>query len=784
VSGDGGCLPVQPRVLVNPLTELTRSSCIRLLNKPQSSATSMSQHTFLLLCLAAWSALAAPALRAEPWIDFEVSWHPVSDAAVPVLDLSFLNPKPAGADGFVRVDRGRFIRPDGSRLRLWGVNLTAGACFPPREDAVFLAQRLAQLGVNCVRFHFLDSNWGAQRSLFEWGTDSTRRLDAGQLERLDFFVAELKRRGIYSNFNLNVGRHFRAGDGVVDWRHLGLAKGVTLFDPHLIQLQQEFARQLLTHVNPYTQLPYTQEPALALVELVNENSLVEAWFSGRLVGSDPAPPGDSTWAGITRHYAIQLDQIFHDWLRDQLGPDELRRVEQAAKVPRGTPIPRLHPDEFSRADSFRFATEARFYMALERRFFTGMKGFLRDELGLQALLVATSDHNHYRTGYPLLASAGRLDVVDGHVYWQHPHSTRDPETGRRGFSIPNTPMVNDPLRSTPVQLSRTPLLNQPFTVSETNHPFPNEYAAEGIPILTAYALLHDWDGIFFHELMTDPPSLWAQRRPGHFDFGSDPVKVASFALCGLWFQRGDVSSARQTVLRSYSAEQVIESLRLPWHERPFFTPGFPAGLSLVHATRIKTLDGTPTSYDPLPLPGIISSDTDELRWLRDSDEGRVTIATPRTEAIVGFLAAYSQENHPQSPDSIRSSPGPTPHLRHLAPSVANRFGAILLTSLDNAPIAEAERLILVATARSQLAGMTWNGDRTTLLDWGRRPMQVEPVRAKLRLYHFRDAKELSLQALDPAGHALDPPSPGHYAGGAWEVTLDRPTVWYRIEVRR
>jgi len=44
------------------------------------------------------------------------------------------------------------------------------------------------------------------------------------------------------------------------------------------------SQQLLTHVNPYTGNAYINEPAVIMVEIVNENSLVEAWFDNRLLG--------------------------------------------------------------------------------------------------------------------------------------------------------------------------------------------------------------------------------------------------------------------------------------------------------------------------------------------------------------------------------------------------------------------------------------------------------------------------------------------------------------------
>src|SRR5512141_1627529 len=75
-------------------------------------------------------------------------------------DVSFLLDAPAGKNGFVRVAGGHLVKPDGTRLRLWGVHLTdwsrGSVLLPPKEDAPMWASTLARYGVNCVRLHFLD----------------------------------------------------------------------------------------------------------------------------------------------------------------------------------------------------------------------------------------------------------------------------------------------------------------------------------------------------------------------------------------------------------------------------------------------------------------------------------------------------------------------------------------------------------------------------------------------------------------------------------------------------
>ena len=689
---------------------------------------------------------------------FVIDWREGGRALV---DLSGLLEKPAGKDGFVTAAEGHFVSPAGRRVRIWGVNFTGAACYPEKSDAPAVADHLARFGVNCVRFHFLDSNWGKGGSIFVHGAETTRRLDAGQLDRLDHFVRQLKDRGIYSNFNLNVGRVYRKGDDVRDHELLGLAKVLQYFDARIAELHREYAEQLLTHRNPYTKTEYRREPALLIVELLNENSLVEAWFAGRLRGKQTNKrPG--TWSDITRHYAELLTSKFNAHLAETQPAATLKKWRQAAGVADGQPIPRLQPEQFAKVPKQRFAAEAAFYMELEDAYFQRMAGLLK-RLGVKALVAGTSDHNHWKSGLPLLASASKLDVVDGHVYWQHPRYTVDAKTKKRGFWIANTPMVNDPLNSTVVQLARSAVAGKPYTVSEVNHPFPSEYACEGIPILAAYALLQDWDGIFFYTFEHADPGEWMSRGTGHFDIRADPVKMSQLAACAAMFHRADVAAARKTVQRSYSAEQVVESLRLSSSsQRPLFTPGLSRAMPLVHGTRIRSFDRKQTSHPKLDPGQTIASDTGELTWRRREKKGLVTVRTDRTQAIVGFVGGRRRT------------------LPNLAVEIDNAFCSIVLTSLDGKALAESSRMLLTAGSRVGTTAMQWDPKRHTLVKWGRAPMRIEPVTGRVVLPARRSDAPLEIVPLDGTGAAMGPAQPATASDAGPAFRLDRPTVWYLI----
>ncbi|MBI5396272.1 MAG: hypothetical protein HZA91_13330 [Verrucomicrobia bacterium] len=716
----------------------------------------------LLPFVSSFSLVAATAVADDSWPPFTVEWR--AGAPSPA-DVSFLLDAPAGKRGFIRVKDGHLVRPDGRQFRIWGINATGKAALPAKESAPVIAAQLAARGINCVRFHFLDQ----VGRLIPADRDDTRTLDPAALDRLDFFIAELKKRGIYSNLNLNVYRTYKAGDGVREHEQLGNGKGATYFDKRLIELQREYARQLLTHINTYTRLAYREEPAVAVVEFVNENSLVESWTQNRLLGKQTAK-ASGTWHDIPPSYAEALTKKFNVWLAGRVPAETLARWRNEAGIAADAPLPRLRKEEFAKAAKDRFEAEAPFYMEIERNFYRDMAKFLRDELGVKSLFAGNSDHGHGGSGYPLLSSLAQLDIVDGHIYWQHPNYLTDPKTGKRaGFTIGNTPMVDEPLKSSVIQLSRSAVAGKPYTVSEANHPSPNENACEGVPILAAYAALQDWDGIFWYTLAHDDVVAMTDAALSYFDFAKDPVKMSQLAAGALMFLRGDVRSAQRTVGRSYSREQVAESLRLPRSEQPYFTPGFPLALPLTHAVRITSFDGPPTgAFEPVATADSIESDTRELVW-RTSGKGTglVVVDTPLSQALVGHVAKQG---------------GKTKNLRA---EIQTPFCALTLGALDNKAVSASAKLLLTVTARVANTGMEWNAKRNSLEKWGKAPVRIEPVTGRIVLTGFAKAREVVAQPLDGGGQPLGQPIVLSRDGDGWVLDLGKPpTTWFVITLRR
>ncbi len=280
-------------------------------------------HTLLhRLVPAGFLALAAIPLLHGTQVPFPLPWN---DASNGIVDLSSWNP-PIGPESRVGVDTNGHFVVNNDRIRFLGMNFAGDSPFAPTNKADALAARAAKFGINCVRFHHMDAPWATGGGLIAYGTGSSRNFNALQLDRVLFLVSRLKAHGIYANINLLVGREFKQADGLpaeiesMDWKDQHI---VGLFNDTALALHQEFATKLLTASNRYTGLTLAQDPAVAFVEIMNENGLIQKWFDG---GLDRLPA----------IFAIQLQSQWNDWLAGRYADDAaLAASWQTIDIPLG-----------------------------------------------------------------------------------------------------------------------------------------------------------------------------------------------------------------------------------------------------------------------------------------------------------------------------------------------------------------------------------------------------------------------------------------------------------------
>jgi hypothetical protein len=246
--------------------------------------------------------------------------------------------------------------------------------------------------------------------------------------------------------------------------------------------------------------------------------------------------------------------------------------------------------------------------------------------------------------------------------------------------------------------------------------------------------------------------------------------MPQLAAGALMFLRADVSAAKSNVERSYTRDQVFDSaLLLPATDRPYFTPGFPLAVPLEHGARILSFDGA--SVPPLSVAKVtnpIVSDTNELAWYNSSAmTGLVTVDTPRSQALIGFVTANGKS------------------VTNLSADVQNRFCTIAITSLESEPISRASRLLLTLGSRVENEGMRWNDRRSNLAEWGGSPTLIEPVVGRITLRSLDRAKTVSAQPLDGSGQPMGERVRAEKKTQGWEFPLGKTvTTWYEVTVGR
>ncbi len=180
---------------------------------------------------------------------------------------------------------------NGKAIKLWGLNVCYASCAPEKELADKRAGFYAKYGVNSVRLHkYADGpGWAGIQS-----AESFAKFDPAGLDRLDYFIAQLKKKGIYvklsSTFGVKLGPADRQAVPYMD--EFGALKGGkgrvatghgSVFLSREIQdLQIGQIVSILKHRNRYTGLTYAEDPAVAVVELFNEDSALFYGTMGRL----------------------------------------------------------------------------------------------------------------------------------------------------------------------------------------------------------------------------------------------------------------------------------------------------------------------------------------------------------------------------------------------------------------------------------------------------------------------------------------------------------------------
>lgn len=401
-----------------------------------------------------------------------------------------------------------------------------------------------------------------------------------------------------------------------------------------------------------------------------------------------------------------------------------------------------------------------FLRAVERDYWTGMRRFIRDELGVTAPVIGT-----IASCSPLTVQA-EMDAIDTHAYWQHPHFPGRP-WDPANWIVGNASMVNHEAGGNVTQLAMCAVAGKPHIVSEYDHPAPNPHAAEAAPLLAAYAGLQDWDGVFLFAYGGERDAWDRGRFSSFFDWMAHPTKLANTVPAAALFLRGDVAPAKKTVVRRLTTQEELDILATrtgAWSLVNLAHLGVDRLAALRHRTRVALGDDAAAADEPeKPADDARRvSDTGELTWdARREGKGVVLIDTPRSKGVIGFGDGRTFELGP-----VTITPGPT------------RLGwcTVLVTLMEGESFEKPRRALLTLTGDVANTGMQWQDEAHTTVGtaWGERPSVVEAAPATVTL-----PKGVRVYALDERGGRAGE-VPVHEKGDAAEVKLGPPhaMLWY------
>ncbi len=652
-----------------------------------------------ILCILCWLCVESSAQEfrveaGEGWIPLSFSRDAEAGSA---LDFSGIVPRdaPAGRHGFVRAVGGHFEFEGlpGVPQRFFGANLCLEANYPrTEEEADRLVERLVRCGYNSVRIHHHDGAWNGDN-----------------IDRFDHFLAKAFAAGIYVTTDLYVSRK-------VSWRDIGIdrdgSKGLdykTMLFVHdgAFENWKNFARAFLMHRNPHTGRTYAEEPGIACLCLVNENSIQH-----RIKGKTDNPYLKDAWR---RWLQEQRSENPGCW--PSLSPEEIPVSGGGWSI---TPV--LQGEAWDAV--------SRFCADLERRMVTRMREFLRGELGVR---VPLTDQNWGTQSAPMQEVRSELyDYADAHIYVDHPDF---PETSWR---LPST-LKNENIleqKGFGFDISWWRTFGQPFTVSEWNFCGPGRHRSMAGLYMGALAALQDWSALWrfsfahWHNAYDNKPT-----RLGYFDTANDPAGLVSERLTAALFLRGDLAplaDAAATVLTEESVrppkrDRAYNVLPRWWQRQLDFRMGtalpgrVPEGVAAVPMAAGAQDDAEP------PIPGGGSPAVS-----RDSTRGTMSVATSRTCA----LYASGEGVFRAGPLVVKNSGG---------------AATAWATSLDGRPLDASARMLFVRLGDIQGSGARYaDATRCLLLDCGTTPC-METGRSEVEFRFVGNPAEWRVWALSSSG---------------------------------
>jgi len=732
-----------------------------------------------LLVIAMLAASSVFAQQTDDWYPF----GPKNDPAAGEIGLQEWIEKPAGKHGRI-ARQGELLMYDGKPIKLWGLNLCYATCAPDKALADKRAAFYPKYGINTVRLHkFADGiGWAGIQS-----ADSSVEYDAAGLDRMDYQIAKFKEAGIYVLLSAHFGT---VKLGPADRKYVPYLDEFGKFDdskknriaaphsglyysPELQQVQILQMTNLLKHKNPYTGLTYAEDPAIAFLEIVNEQSILFYTSMGPLKASPTLRK--------------QVGERFSDWLRKKYGSQEglvkawgdkaLDGFERDGFPPVGEHLDKRNilplgnpwywdPVQLSGAQAYRkqrLLDTLQFLYELQCECNDHYVKAVREAGYRGEILGSNWQAGRALSHFANLHSDWRVGTIDRHNYFG------GQVRGKKQAAFKNGSMLAHAGSGT-FSSGMQQAADRPFMLSEWIHCFPNEWGAEGPAIIGAYGFgLQGWDVSYMFQ--NGDSAGFSRALGGHTWDVAAPQVLGVFPAVARHIHRGDVKESDLLAVRNVHMPSLFagkigfdEKVVQGYDDKEIDGDKVPARALAVARTVVAFTDAwkeTPAfDLTPYRKDGFLVSSTGQLRWKegQNKTDGFFTMNTDGTKAVVGFAS------------------GQVCDLGDVAIKPESRFAAIYVTAQGkDGTISKAERLLVVAMARARNSGMKMNEAGDQLLDKGKAPVLLEPVKAAITIRRPGNPKVI---LLDHDGNRTDKTLP--VSNGAFAIDGARDQTPYYL----
>jgi hypothetical protein len=589
----------------------------------------------------------ARATAAQTW-DFKPPEDTFSADAL--LDLRDLNEKVAGESGFITrsADGNGFALGNGKPIRFWALMDNADMKHPqyPAPDLAKHARFLAKRGVNLVRF-------------FE-DISSDKRLDAidePTRDRLWRTVAAMKKEGIYVLFTpiwLGASRT-KPELGFLDH---GKTAGLS-YDHKLQAAYKSWMKQTLTEPNPYTGIPLAQDPALAIIQVQNEDSIL--WWSAQGIKGAAKQELKHQFCDFLKKKYGSADKAPEAWQgaapgADQDGPDDFANQQPSLYI-----IWELTQHRGGAGAQQRCADQMEWMTTMQHDWYQEIADYLRKDLGCKQLVNAS---NWKPADNVLMMDAERWSYSPGEVMAVNRYYTGQHNGANAGWAICNGDQFTDESvltrpRFLPVSLKQVE--GSPIVITESSWVPPLSYQSEGPMLISAYQSLSGVAGYFWFATMEERWNEWTVEKSNGFMpsqgkwICATPMLMGQFPAAALMYRKGYLKQGEPVVREQRALGDLWERGQPLIAEDEGYDPNHNAGAMaktssvkdgvdplafLVGPVRV-VYGGDPAKSKVTDLKPYIDHDkktvtaeTGELKW--DFGKGFCTMNAPKAQGATGF----------------------------------------------------------------------------------------------------------------------------------------------------